>query len=374
MHATLDSSYGAAEEEEAHLTIAYLNRIATQAAAHDVHDAFVRFAEGSLSDGHERALFRRVVKSAGIERRYSVLAPAPNASGPSVDADAIYSRGSFPSTAERMKLFEQHAPSLAVATVELLEPSAEERLRITHVIAVSCTGMYAPGLDLDLVIRLGLEPTVERTSVTFMGCQASVNALRLARHIVRSEPASRVLVVSTELCSLHLQESTVLEKMLSFLLFGDGCAAALVSADPAGISLDSFHSELLLGTMDLITWRVRDMGCDMFLSGRVPGVVARALGPATDDILDGATTADIAHWAVHPASRIILDGAEQGLELPNGTLAVSRDVLSRYGNMSSATLLFVLHEIMKIAQAGERGCALTFGPGLTAETFLFHKV
>lgn len=355
------------------MTTAYLNRIATIAAPHDVHGAFVRFAHGSLVDAREQELFGRVVLSAGIERRYSVLQPAA-APGPSVDADAIYSRGSFPTTAARMKLYEEHAPRLGLAAAERLALEPEERHSITHVITVSCTGIYAPGLDLDLVIRLGLEPTVERTHIGFMGCQASVNALKLARHIVRSEPSARVLVLNVELCSLHLQESAQLEKMLSFLLFGDGASAALVSAVPSGISLDYFHSELLLGTMDLITWRARDTGFDMFLSGRVPGAIARALGPAAEDILDGGACAAVDHWAVHPASRIVLDAVEQGLGLGRGALAVSRKVLAQFGNMSSATLMFVIERVMSSARSGERGCGMSFGPGLTAETFLFHKV
>src|SRR4029079_5926861 len=122
-----------------------------------------------------------------------------------------------------------------------------------------------------------LAPSVERTMVGFMGCHAAINALKLARHIVRSGPASRVLLVNLELCSLHLQETNDLEQMLSFLVFGDGCAASVVSADPTGLALDRFHAELVPGTRQLITWKIRDLGFDMFLSGRVPEAISRGL-------------------------------------------------------------------------------------------------
>jgi hypothetical protein len=180
----------------------------------------------------------------------------------------------FPSTAERMRVYEDTAIELATQAVEALD-LGEGRARVTHLIAVSCTGLSAPGIDLQLLERCGLPPSVERTVVGFMGCYAAVNALKLARHIVRSDPEARVLIVSVELCTLHLQETQDLEQVLSFLVFGDGCAAALVSADPEGLRLDRFHAALLPEAAEQITWSIGDGGFDMFLSGQVPGSVAR---------------------------------------------------------------------------------------------------
>ncbi len=355
------------------MSTAYLNRIATAVPPHDVHRTFVRFAREVLGDERTQAVFDRLVEKAQISHRYAVLPPAVEPEGSSVDAAGFYAHGRFPSTAERMGLYEKHAPDLAERTVAGLDLGDDAR-RISHVIITSCTGLYAPGLDLDLIERCGLDPTVERTIVGFMGCYAAINALKLARHIVRSEPASRVLLVNLELCSLHLQQTTSLEQMLSFLVFADGCAASVVSADPVGLALDRFHSVVLPRTADLITWKIRDLGFDMFLSGRVPGAIRKGLAAGASAILDGATPGDLDCWAVQPGGRSVLDAVGHGLELGPGALAASRDILDRFGNMSSATVMFVLQSILAAATPGERGCAMSFGPGLTAETMLFHRV
>jgi alpha-pyrone synthase len=355
------------------LTTAFINRIATAVPPHDVHGAFVRFARTLLEDRRAIALFDRLVDKAQISHRHAIFPPSAEPEGPSVDAGRFYTKGRFPGTAERMRLYETHAPELAERAVAALDLGAEAR-RITHVIVTSCTGMYAPGIDFDLVQRCELDPSVERTMVGFMGCYAAMNALKLARHTVRSEPAARVLVVNLELCSLHLQQTASLEQMLSFLVFADGCAASLVSADPVGLAMDRFHAVVLPETAALITWKIRDLGFDMFLSGRVPGAIREGLRESAPAILDGASPAEIDRWAVHPGGRSVLDAVEQGLGLGSSSLAVSRDVLDRFGNMSSATVMFVLQAVLEASTAGERGCAMSFGPGLTAETMLFNRV
>jgi predicted naringenin-chalcone synthase len=210
--------------------------------------------------------------------------------------------------------------------------------------------------------------------VGFMGCYAAINALKLARHIVRSEPEARVLVVNLELCTLHLQETTDLEKILTFLLFGDGCAACLVTAEPHGVALDRFRAVLMPGTSELITWRIREQGFDMVLSGEVPAAIHEGLRAHAHDILDGAAIDSIKLWAVHPGGRTVLDAVERAFDLPSPALAVSREVLRQYGNMSSATVMFVLEEMLRAAPSGLAGCAVSFGPGLVAETMLFHTV
>ena len=339
---------------------------------HDVHDAFVRFAGKMLTDTRAAKLFKRLVSKADIEHRYSCLEPSDNPEGVSVDAEGYYQRDRFPGTASRMKTYEVHAPALARRTVDKLDLSAAAKARITHVVVTSCTGVYAPGLDLELVQHLGLNPSVERTMVSFMGCYAAINALKLARHIVRSEPEAHVLLLNLELCTLHLQESQDLEQVLSFLVFADGCAASIVSANPTGLALDSFCAVVIPDTHELITWRVRELGFDMYLSGKVPGAIGKSLKNASQ-ILAGASPADIDLWAVHPGGRSILDAVEEGLNLGKTALDTSRDILARFGNMSSATIMFVLEAVMRNAKSGQRGCAMSFGPGLTAETLLFHQ-
>ena len=206
--------------------------------------------------------------------------------------------------------------------------------------------------------------------VGFMGCYAAINALKLARHIVRSEPQARVLAVNLELCTLHLHETDDLEEILSFLLFADGCAAALVSADPVGVEMTSFRAALVPDTRELIRWHIRQQGFDMVLSGAVPGAIRTALSKSRDDILGGANDIDL--WAVHPGGRSVLDAVEQAFALPPEALAPSRGVLNDFGNMSSGTVMFVLDRIMRAARAGQRGCAMSFGPGLVAETMMFR--
>ena len=211
-------------------------------------------------------------------------------------------RGYFPDTGARMRRFEQYAPGLAQAAVERLQLDTE-RDHITHLLITCCTGFSAPGLDLEVVERCKLPTSVEHTMIGFMGCYAAINALKLARHIVRSEPTAQVLILNVELCTLHLQETTDIEQVLSFLLFGDGCAACVVSADPVGAALDSFCAVVVSDTRDLITWNIRDFGFDMILSGEVPAAIHNALHDHMREILGGASVNSINLWAVHPGGR-----------------------------------------------------------------------
>ena len=353
---------------------AYLNRIATAVPDHDVHDAFVAFADTLLTDRRSQLLFRRMSERSQIEHRFSTVEPRPLGSNAALDTDGFYCRGAFPTTAQRMQRYEDKAPVLALKAADGLNLSDEEKAAVTHVIVTTCTGFSAPGLDLQLVEGLGLKPSVERTVVGFMGCYAAINALKLARHIVRSEPESKVLVVSLELCTLHLQETSDLEQVLSFLVFGDGCAAALISSEATGLELESFHAELVQEGADQITWTIRDAGFDMYLSGQVPGSIRHALGEGQGRILRDAATEDFDLWAIHPGGRTVLDAVEAAFSLPPKALTASREVLRKFGNMSSATVLFVLKTLLDEPQAkGARGCAMAFGPGLTAETMLFSQ-
>ena len=353
------------------LTTSYLNRIATAVPEHNVHDSFVVFAEKMLVDPRLRAIFRRMVSRAGIGGRYSFLDPQKGSGQfSSQDALEFYRPGNFPSTSQRMELFEQSAPVLMRKAVDRLALSEQERNGITHVIVTCCTGFYAPGLDFEVVEHLGLSPDVERTMVGFMGCYAAINALKLARHIVRSEPDSAVLMLNLELCTLHFQETQNLEQVLSFLVFADGAAASLITSREQGFALDSFKAVMVPETRGLITWKIRGLGFDMLLSGQVPAELGRALGEG--ELMAERDGIDL--WAVHPGGRSILDAVEKGLDLPADALAASREVLSCFGNMSSATVMFVLERMMRQVQPGQRGCAMSFGPGLTAETMRFHAV
>lgn len=350
---------------------AFLNRVATAVPDHDVHDAFVHFAHGLLDGTRTQPLFHRMAQRSAISSRFSVLNPNPTLGEFDINAHEFYRRGHFPDTARRMQVFEEQAPRLAFKALDRLNLSPADRRRISHVLVTTCTGLYAPGLDYEIMDHLGLDPGVERTVIGFMGCFAAVNGLKLARHIVRSEPGAAVLMVNLELCTLHLQETQDLEQVLSFLVFADGCAASLITSDATGFALDSFRSVLLPQTRDLITWKIRGLGFDMMLSGRVPGEIGKGLTAAGQQIA-GTDPDAVRLWAVHPGGKSILDAVEQGLHLPQDALEASRHVLCRYGNMSSATVMFVLERLLQQAHPGDLGCGMSFGPGLTAETFTFH--
>ncbi len=347
---------------------AYINRIATAVPPHDVHRKFLDYAPQMLSDPRKRRLFHRMAERSQIEHRYSVMAPSPEAA--ELDSAGIFLPRAFPGTRDRMNLYERHAAALALQGIAALGLSGEERP--THLIVTTCTGLHAPGIDLEIMRNLALDDGVERTVVGFMGCYAAINGLKLARHIVRSQPAARVLMVNVELCTLHLQWTEDLEELLSFMIFADGCAATLISADPRGLEMLGFEAAVIPGSEREITWRVGDQGFDMRLAGTVPGIVGRALPDIVGRLRGKFRINDLSLWAVHPGGRSILDAVESSLALPGEALAASRRVLRDYGNMSSPTVMFVLKALMDEAGGGEAGAALAFGPGLTAETMIFR--
>ncbi len=357
---------------------AFINRIGAAAPPNDVHAPFVAFARTLLGDERTRIVFDRMAERSGIAHRFSYFRPGDLAAG-EVDAEGFFVRGAFPSTAARMRRYEQWALTLALDAVADLDIAAE-RARITHLIVASCTGFSAPGLDLQLAARLALPATVRRSVVGFMGCAAAVPALRAAQEAVLADPAARVLVVNLELCTLHMQETDNLETILSFLLFGDGCAATLVTADEQGVALDDFRAAIIPDSADLITWRIGDQGFDMHLSGKVPGRIAQALRAEISrqdaaDLLRGEGTQAVDLWAVHAGGRTVLDAVEIGLSLPRTALATSRAVLHDFGNLSSATIMFVLRRMLAARVEGNpagRGMAMAFGPGMVAETFRFR--
>jgi predicted naringenin-chalcone synthase len=347
---------------------AYINRISTAVPAHDIHDRFVDFVSTRLLEGSTAGAFARMARRSGIDHRYSVLPPAPSSDTTAIDAHGFYTVGAFPNIGARMQLFEKSAPNLALAAIEKLEIAKPSS--ITHLIITCCTGFAAPGLDFEIIDRCGLPHNVERTSIGFMGCYAAVNGLKVARHIIRSDPGAVVLVVNLELCTLHLQDTTDLAPWLSSLLFADGCAAALVSAQAEGIEIEGFDILTIPNTRDFLTWAVRDQSFEMHLSGQLPAALEAALAG------EASLQADHRHrlLAVHPGGRTILDAVVNGLALDSCALDVSRGVLRDFGNLSSATLMFVLARIVEGRNRGRAGLAMSFGPGVVAELMRFNVV
>ena len=350
---------------------AYINAIGTAVPGHDVHGAFIDWAEARIGDERARSLFRRMADRSGIEHRWSVLPPTADG-GPPIAEGGFYHEG-FPLTGARMEIYAEAAPKLALEAVSRLNAIATVA-GITHLIVASCTGFVAPGIDQIIAAELGLDGSVERTLVGFMGCYAAVSALRLAYHVVRSEPEARVLVVTVELSTLHLQDETGIEPLLAMLQFGDGAAAALVTAGPKGFAISRPFAATLDSSSELIRWTIGDRGFSMRLSGEVPGRIAEALRDprVRDTMLGREAPSAFDSWAIHAGGRSVLDAVEHGLDLPGGALAESRHVLARFGNMSSSTLPFVLADLLANADR-KRGIALAFGPGLAAEGFQFER-
>jgi predicted naringenin-chalcone synthase len=352
-------------------TVAHINAMGTAVPKHDVHKAFVRWAELQLLDAKRRSVFRRMADRAGIEHRWSVLEPTLDGGSP-VAIGGLYGDGP-PPTSARMRIYAEAAPLLALEAVENLSAKTDIR-GITHLVVASCTGFVAPGIDQIIAAELGLDSGVERTFVGFMGCYAAVAALRLAHHLVRSEPSARVLVITVELSTLHLQFASEIEPLLAMLQFGDGAAAALVSAEPSGYAVLRQFAVSLENTADLIRWTIGDSGFAMHLSGQVPAEIGQSLvaGELRSRIMGESCPESIDAWAVHAGGRSIIDAVQTALALEPTALQPSRDVLARFGNMSSSTLMFVLADLLRDSKR-RTGVALAFGPGLAAEGFRFER-
>ncbi|MBT2531340.1 type III polyketide synthase [Arthrobacter sp. ISL-48] len=292
-----------------------------------------------------------------------------------------------PSTKVRNDIFGREATKLFVnAAQAAVDACPDLDLRdITHLITVSCTGFFNPGPDYKIVRALGLDPAVQRYHLGFMGCYAAFPALRAAKSFCEADPQAVVLVVCAELCSLHVRTSNDPDTIMGSALFADGAAAAVVTAretPEALLQLDCFETVLTPVGEESMAWNIGDHGFEMVLGNYVPHIIddhiVGALEPllARDPSVQGRPYSDIRHWAIHPGGRSILDKVQSRLELTDQQLVPARETLRNYGNMSSATVLFVLKHILEQApeDGAERICSMAFGPGLTVETGLFTKL
>ncbi|MFC9560950.1 type III polyketide synthase [Agromyces sp. NPDC056965] len=328
----------------------------------------------------------------GIERRHSVLDELRWDAHPEdpVFFDIESGELLLPGTKVRNELYAEHATRLYVeAGRSAIEATPGiEASDVTHVITVSCTGFYAPGPDFMIARELGLNPGVERYHLGFMGCYASIPALRMATQLATADASAVVLVVSVELCTLHLRSSNDPDTIVASSLFADGAGSGIVTARPLepgekAFDLDRFATRITpVGEGDM-AWKIGDHGFEMVLSNAIPAIIddhiTGALEPlfAHDDALAAALANDgssgaIEHWAIHPGGRSILDKVESRLVLTEAQLVPARETLRDYGNMSSATVLFVLRNILHsdVAADGDRVAAMAFGPGLTVESAL----
>jgi alkylresorcinol/alkylpyrone synthase len=339
----------------------------TQAELAELHAGFCRIDQGR--ERTLRALYRRSgVKTRGsvvleaadgqLDRRQSFYPPARDEHDPG------------PATAERMRAYAASAPKLAVrAAGRALASARVPADSVTHLITVSCTGFMAPGFDASIVDELGLPPTTQRTHVGFMGCHGSLNALRVARSFADASPEHVSLV-----CTLHFSYGWDPDMMVANALFADG-AAAVVGRSANGAAeewrIGGTGTFLIPDSRDDMTWRIGDHGFRMTLSARVPDLIESHLRASVVPWLAGHGLAleDVASWAVHPGGPRIVSSVERALGIDSSHAEIPRAVLSECGNMSSATILFILERLERLD--APRPCvALAFGPGLVVEALL----
>jgi len=331
-----------------------------------------------LGENEARKL-KALYRATGIETRYSVLEDYGKR-----DHFDFYSNNEnlepFPSTSKRLELFRPQAIALSVQAIHscLSKISGFNVDEITHLVVVSCTGMYAPGLDIDIIKTIGLNSSVERTCINFMGCYAAFNALKLADAFCSAKENAKVLVVCTELCSIHFQKENTEENWLASSLFADGSAALLIECNARkglNIKPEGFYCDLALNGEQDMAWGVGDTGFEMKLSSYIPEIIKSGIKTLTQSLLDKVSRklADITYFAIHPGGKRILEVIETELGMKKEQNQFAYDVLRRFGNMSSPTVLFVLNDIWNSLNAEDNGkeiLSFAFGPGLTLESMI----
>ncbi|MDX1638641.1 MAG: type III polyketide synthase [Balneolaceae bacterium] len=366
---------------------AYIHNIATEVPEQIYRQDFLRdkMKQYLSDDRATRSIIHRIYSRSGIDKRHTVVNDF-NANG---DPRLFFQQDgtlAAPSTGARNDLYASHAKKLFVQIAQsLLENSSGVKAGdITHVITVSCTGFFAPGPGYEIVKQLSLKPSTQRFHLGFMGCFAAFPALKMAKSFCETQEDAVVMIICLELCSLHFQKSEETDNLISASVFADGGGGALVSSrTPESGStvyqLQDFATSIVEQSEQDMAWTIGDTGFDMVLSTYVPELIDSNLRSSVMPLLESYNTgiSQIQHWAIHPGGRAILDKVEQNLGIAAGQLASSRAVLADYGNMSSATILFVLKHLltqpMETPAEPERVLAMAFGPGLTVESGLLLK-
>lgn len=332
--------------------------------------------------GAERPAIARMIDAAsahsGIDQRSFVVPDGED----SADNKFYSLNGSYirPETEIRMLEYEKWSKQLTVNAAEkALNESKINPEKINRLITISCTGFFAPGLDYHLIQSLNISPSVKRTNIGFMGCAAALIGFNSVLEALNSGEEN-ILMVAVELCSLHLQTEPTRDNILANMIFADGCAAAVFSSDKqnAKLQLVKTASYLFNDSAGFMGWKIGNFGFEMILSSELPKIILNQAVPTLLNILkdNGLSRDDISYWALHPGGRAILDSLQNGLALSDEEMESSRKVLQNYGNMSSASILFVMKEILSAKQIekGKYLCCVAFGPGLTMEVALFKGV
>ncbi|QHL88564.1 type III polyketide synthase [Nibribacter ruber] len=331
-------------------------------------------------DEQETRKLKALYRLSGINTRHTVLEDYGKQNGEFTFYPNTPGLEPFPAVGRRMQQFQEHAVPLSVQASEdcFNQVPNFTAAQVTHLITVSCTGMYAPGLDIELVQALGLPATVQRTCVYFMGCYAAFNAIKAADAFCTADPAARVLIVCTELCTLHFQKHKETDHLVSNAIFADGSAAVLVSAEPltnTALRLEAFHCDLAPSGQREMAWHIHDFGFEMTLSSYVPALIKEGIGQLTQSLLQklNLKLQEIKLFAIHPGGRKILEVIEQALGLTPHDNRYAYQTLRQFGNMSSVTVLFVLQALLQDTQSAQHQepvLSFAFGPGLTLESML----
>lgn len=344
---------------------------------HSQQDILAFMQEIYQLDAVEKRKLSFLYSQSGIAQRHSVIPDfgLPPDQWTFVPKDLTKE---FPEIDQRMSLYQSHAIPLCIEAIENCLHKQCKNEAITHLITVSCTGMSAPGLDLEIMESLKLSPNLFRTSINFMGCYAAIHGLKLAKLICDSTPEAQVLLVCLELCTIHLQKEFSIDNASSSLLFADGCAAVLINnqAQTNSLTIKGFHSHVAnQGKLDM-AWNISKKGFLMRLSSYVPQLIESDIKALLHTALkkNGIDNQAVTHWCIHPGGKKIVDLIQKELALTQSDTADTRKILEQYGNMSAPTILFVLKSIM------EKGVCenalvfgVAFGPGLTMETFLLEN-
>ena len=325
----------------------------------------------------DKRKLRFLYQQSGIKQRYSVIA---DYSRP-IEDWKFYPQTEnlepFPSLEQRMTIYNKQAPLLSVDAIRDCLNHVHDPKKITHLVTVSCTGMRAPGLDLQILELMDLEKNISRTSINFMGCYAAIHAIKIADAICKADNEAQVLIVCTELCTLHFQREATLDNITSSLLFGDGSAAILLSGNDnkhEGLYIDNFYSEVIPKGKRDMAWELSSNGFLMTLSGYIPDLIEEDFDKIVERALQKETLSkeEISHWCIHPGGKRILEAIYKSLAFSNGQLSTSYKVLNELGNLSSASVVFVLKEMLKERKQIKKLFGAAFGPGLTVETFTAH--
>lgn len=347
----------------------------------DLHHSILESANGI--DRGERLLLRNVYRNSGISSRHSVLEEFGNNDEPGNKVFHPAGKSELVTISRRMELFESFATDLCVDAVkDCMKNSSSSLKEITHLITFSCTGMSAPGVDIRLIEKLGLNRNIERTCINFMGCYAGINALRMAKYIVASQKDAKVLLSGVEICTIHYQKSMSQDQLIANAIFGDGAAAVLVTSSDQnivpinrGLILDKFYSEFEPSGIDEMAWRIGDYGFDIKLSTYVPDLIQKNIAGLINKLFvkAGINQKNIDWYALHPGGIKILEACEKALNISSEANTYSYEVLKEFGNMSSVTIFFVLKKYFEKLTSGDNGkkiLSCAFGPGLTMESMI----